>query len=84
MNVVQNLIIVQNLKFMKALLSILLLSVLTLPALSQTQPGAILGEWLSPQKDSRILIYKQGEKFYGKITWGTGTVNKDLKNLMYR
>ncbi|WP_345267782.1 DUF2147 domain-containing protein [Nibrella viscosa] len=44
------------------------------------QSDAILGEWLSPAKDSRILIYRQGNKYYGKITWGTGTSPKDEKN----
>jgi uncharacterized protein (DUF2147 family) len=52
---------------------------------AQTNPSAIVGEWLSQKKDSRILIYKQsdrrsGDAFFGKIVWGTGGSPKDEKN----
>lgn len=47
---------------------------------SQTKADAILGEWLSSKKNSRVFIYKQGIKFYGRITWGTGSATKDEKN----
>lgn len=47
---------------------------------AQTNPSAILGQWLSPKKDSRILIYKQGTAYFGKIVWGTGGPAKDEKN----
>lgn len=58
----------------------MLLAVITAAAFSQTTGDAILGEWLSPKKDSRILIFRQGNKYYGKITWGTGSSPKDEKN----
>ncbi len=56
----------------------------TSSAFSQTTADAILGEWLSGKKDSRFLIYKQGNKYFGKVVWGTemdkGIVSKDTKN----
>ncbi len=41
---------------------------------------AILGEWLSQEKDGKILIFKQGEKYFGKVSWGKSTGRKDDKN----
>jgi hypothetical protein len=41
---------------------------------------AILGEWLSQEKDGKVLIFKQGEKYFGKISWGKSTGRKDDKN----
>ena len=31
--------------------------------------NAILGEWLTGEKTSKILIYKDGDEFLGKISW---------------
>ncbi|OYQ33134.1 SIGNAL peptide protein [Flavobacterium cyanobacteriorum] len=41
---------------------------------------AILGEWMSPEKDAHILIYKKNTRFYGKIVWGSGNEQKDIHN----
>lgn len=41
---------------------------------------AILGEWVNAEKDAKFLIYKQGNKYFGKIRWGTGRDTKDSKN----
>lgn len=41
---------------------------------------AILGEWLSQEKDGKVLIFKQGEKYFGKISWGKTTGRKDSQN----
>ncbi len=42
---------------------------------------AVLGEWLAESKDGKVLIYKQGEKYFGKISWGKdGPDKKDIKN----
>jgi len=30
---------------------------------------AVVGEWLSENKDGKVLIFKQGDKFFGKISW---------------
>ncbi len=49
-------------------------------AVAQDKSEAILGEWLSPKKDSRVRIYRQANAYYGRITWGTGGSAKDEKN----
>jgi uncharacterized protein (DUF2147 family) len=48
----------------------------------QTPPPAeaILGEWLSPARNSRIRIFRQADTFRGKLVWGTGGPAKDEKN----
>ena len=48
---------------------LLLFSTLILHANSfaNSGPDVILGEWLSQEKDGKISIYKQGDKYYGKI-----------------
>ena len=50
------------------------------PVFAQPKADAILGEWLSANKDSHIQIYKQGNLYAGKILWGTGSDEKDSKN----
>lgn len=50
------------------------------PAFAQSKADAILGEWLTAKKDSRIQIYKQGNQYAGKVLWGTGSDKKDTKN----
>ena len=61
---------------------LLLFSTLILQANSfaNSGPDVILGEWLSQEKDGKISIYKQGDKYYGKISWGKTTGRKDAKN----
>jgi uncharacterized protein (DUF2147 family) len=61
---------------------LLLFSTLILHANSfaNSGPDAILGEWISQEKDGKISIYKQGDKFYGKITWGKTPGKKDTNN----
>lgn len=49
-------------------------------AQAQSDADRILGEWMSPTKDGRILIYKTNNKYYGSITWGTGGSGTDDKN----
>lgn len=65
---------------MRVFVTLLLAVAITSTALAQTKPDAILGEWLSPKKDSRLLIYRQANTYFGKITWGTGGSVKDEKN----
>lgn len=50
------------------------------PALAQVKGDAILGEWTSPDQKANFLIYKNENKYFGRITWGTGSDNKDRKN----
>ncbi len=47
---------------------------------AQSPADQILGEWLSPKRDSRVLIYKDGDKYSGRIVWGTGGPPNDSKN----
>lgn len=47
---------------------------------AQAKADGILGEWMAPTKDGRILIYKNNDKFFGKITWGTGGSGTDDNN----
>lgn len=63
-----------------ALLMVLLITAYAGSLNAQTKADALLGEWLSEKKDSRFLIYKQDQKYYGKIVWGTGSDTKDSKN----
>lgn len=46
----------------------------------QTNGDAVLGEWLSARKDTRISIFKEGDLYRGKVVWGTGSSPKDIKN----
>ena len=32
-------------------------------------PDAILGKWLSSKKRNQVQIYKQGNKYFGKLVW---------------
>lgn len=61
---------------------LLLFSTLILQANSfaNSGPDVILGEWLSQEKDGKISIYKQGDKYYGKISWGKTPGRKDTNN----
>lgn len=61
---------------------LLLFSTLILQANSfaNSGPDVIVGEWLSQEKDGKISIYKQGDKFYGKISWGKTPGRKDTNN----
>lgn len=61
-----------------ALLLYLLLTQITLFA--NTSSDAILGEWISEPKDGKIVIFKQGDRYFGKITWGKTPGKKDVKN----
>lgn len=71
----------------KLLLSIFF-CVTSLVCYAQVQTGdRILGEWLNEEKDGKIEIYKSGNLYFGKITWGSNifeedgkTSRKDVKN----
>ena len=65
----------KNLSF----LIILCTCAITLSA-QQVNADLISGEWLTAPKDAKILIYKQANKYYGKINWGETSGRKDDKN----
>jgi uncharacterized protein (DUF2147 family) len=41
----------------------------TVAQVDSTVANAVLGEWLTAEGTSKILIYKSGEEFLGKISW---------------
>ncbi len=62
------------LTYLAVLLSISIIS------LGQNNGNAIIGQWSSANKDTKFEIFKQNDKYYGKIIWGTGAETKDIKN----
>lgn len=68
---------------MKKYVSILTLFLIVLSTGANTADNdadALLGTWLSEKKDARFQLYKTGNKYYGKIIWGTGGDTKDSQN----
>lgn len=71
-------------------LTLLLLVVcLAMPSFAHTadDPDAILGKWLSSKKRNQVQIFKQGNKYYGKLVWmleptepGTNKLKADKEN----
>ena len=67
---------------MKKLVALLIISI-SLVNVGYSQAvtkDAVLGEWLAESKDGKVLIYKQGEKYFGKISWGKDGDKKDVNN----
>lgn len=64
----------------KAFLLLLLVVGSASTALAQSKADAILGEWINEKKDAKFQIFKQDDKYFGKIIWGTGDQKKDVKN----
>jgi uncharacterized protein (DUF2147 family) len=46
----------------------MLMAVISFTAAAQTA-DAILGSWANPNGQDHILIYKKGNKYYGKLDW---------------
>ncbi|ULQ52057.1 DUF2147 domain-containing protein [Flavihumibacter fluvii] len=55
--------------------------VMVLSAGAQTSAAGdkILGHWLNEEKDGRIEIYKNGNKYFGKLVWGDKIFEADGK-----
>jgi len=47
---------------------VLLLTIFSLSAWAQ-KADALLGSWANPSGQDHILIYKRGDKFFGKLDW---------------
>jgi uncharacterized protein (DUF2147 family) len=47
---------------------------------SRSPEDSILGDWLNQEKDGKINLYKNGDKYFGKITWIRDAGKKDEKN----
>jgi uncharacterized protein (DUF2147 family) len=65
---------------MKAVQLFLLFVISALNIQAQTNTDAIVGEWLTQSKDGKILIYKQGTQYFGKIIGGNSEGRKDTNN----
>ena len=64
----------------KSLLSILFIFLILGKIIGQTAPlDAVVGVWLSSEKDGKVQIYKQGDKYFGKIVWSKNP-RKDIEN----
>jgi uncharacterized protein (DUF2147 family) len=64
---------------MRQLIFIILITI-SFTAFGQPKPDAIVGEWLTAAKDGKVQIYKSGNKFFGKISWGNRPNGKDTNN----
>lgn len=51
------------------LISVLFLSGVTAFGYDKENPDAIIGNWLNASGKGHIQIYKQGNKYYGKLVW---------------
>jgi uncharacterized protein (DUF2147 family) len=51
------------------LTSIAAFVLMELSSVAQSAADAILGEWISPEKDGKFLFYKSNGKYYGKVSW---------------
>lgn len=56
-----------------------LLMVLSARAQSGSGADKILGHWLNEEKDGRIEIYKNRNKYFGKLVWGERIFEADGK-----
>ena len=54
--------------FRPALLLLLAASLLSLTPATDN-PDALMGRWLSSKKRNQVQIYKQGNKYYGRLIW---------------
>lgn len=66
------------------LLTIAIIALFTATLSAQTTPqDAVIGVWFNAEKDGKIQIYKQNDKFFGKIVWmkekRNDTENPDAK-----
>jgi uncharacterized protein (DUF2147 family) len=68
------------------LLVLFLLVCLSLPSFAD-DPDALVGRWLSSKKRNQVQIYRQGNKYFGKLVWmlepnepGTGKPKVDKAN----
>lgn len=64
----------------KMILTMFLIAGMATTSQAQTKADAIVGDWTNEKKETKFQIFKQGNKYFGKILWGTGTNNKDVKN----
>lgn len=56
---------------------IFMLSIFFLPLIAQIDGDKILGKWFNEEKDGKVEIYKQGDKYFGKLVWLKTPNNED-------
>lgn len=53
---------------------------ITIPARSLAQRAdAIIGNWLNEEKDAKVQIYRNGDKYFGKLVWIANAFEADGK-----
>ncbi|GAB2519237.1 DUF2147 domain-containing protein [Spirosoma aerophilum] len=71
------------------LIVLFLLVCLSLPSFASAldDPDALVGRWLSSKKRNQVQIYRQGNKYFGKLVWmlepnepGTNKLKADKAN----
>ena len=62
------------------ILTMFLIAGMATTSQAQTKADAIIGEWTNEKKDAKFQIFKQGDKYFGKILSGSGGETKDVKN----
>lgn len=50
-------------------------------ALFAQQADAITGTWLNEEKDAKVQVYRNGNKYYGKLIWIKDAYEDDGKTL---
>jgi uncharacterized protein (DUF2147 family) len=64
---------------MKYKLSFIVLLFLSISTFAQSS-NKILGLWVTATREAKVEIYKQADKFFGKIVWTKINEIKDTKN----
>lgn len=57
----------------------ILLANMTYLAAQTPAQDAVVGTWFNAEKDGKVQIYKQGDKYFGKIAWSKNP-RKDTEN----
>ncbi|WP_223860827.1 DUF2147 domain-containing protein [Spirosoma validum] len=55
--------------FRFTILSLVVFITMTSMAPKADDPDALMGKWLSSKKRNQVQIYRQGNKYYGKLVW---------------
>lgn len=64
---------------MKQFLLLAMISVFSSATARSQQADKVLGQWLSEDKDGKIEIYKNGNKYFGKLIWASKMYEADGK-----
>lgn len=65
---------------------VMMLSFIYGSVIAQTDADKVLGKWFNEEKDAQVEIYKENNKYFGKIVWllnpneEDGTAKLDNKN----